>query len=331
MVKQMVKAMVAHESAFDPSAYIQQTFARLGGLSGKEVLIAVSGGIDSTTSAALLRAVGVRGRLLMIDTGFLRDGEPAAPIQMLEAEGFSVDLIEQSRAFYRAVEGKQSSRERRAAFRELYFEILGRYMMEHGIRVIAQGSQFHKIIAKQAHNDPTQRFLENRFDIVEPVLGLTKSQVRAVARTLEVPERAVTRRPFPGPGLLLRFGGEFDRDKLELIRAATHVVDGFVHEHEVDFAGCYQIFPYLTDGEAVTYVDHDGRGGLGKVLLLRAVQEEYHAETIIYRPFHIPAGLQAELVERLMAIAGVARVCFDITPKFGLGTKVAPGATVEYA
>ena len=69
----------------------------------------------------------------------------------------------------------------------------------------------------------------------------------------------------------------------------------------------------------------------GGVLLLRAVREHYVGEAITYHPFTLPATLFPRLVERLMAISGVARVCMDLTPKFGLGIKVAPGATIEYA
>lgn len=323
--------MVETGAAFDPHAHIEKTISRLRGMAGRDVLVAVSGGIDSTTAAALLRAAGCRSLHLMIDTGFLRHGEPETPRRLLEAQGLPVEVADERAAFQTALKGIVDSRQKRAVFRDLYFDIISDYMLNNDIQVIVQGSQFHQIIAKQAHNAPTERFLKNRFEIVEPVLGLTKNQVRSVARALGLPDQCVSRRPFPGPGLLLRFGGEYDPHKLDLVRTATHVVDEFVAEHEADFAGCYQVFPYLVDGEPVTYVDHSGVGGAGGVLLLRAVREHYVDETVIYRPFTLPATMFPQLVERLMAISGVARVCIDLTPKFGLGTRVAPGATIEYA
>ncbi|MGF7233730.1 MAG: hypothetical protein ACQSGP_02030 [Frankia sp.] len=316
---------------FDPQVHIEKTISWLRGMAGRDVLVAVSGGIDSTTSAALLQLAGCRSLHLMIDTGFLRHGEPETPRQLLQAQGLQVEVADERDAFQNALKGIVDSRQKRAVFRDLYFDIISDYMLRNDIRVIAQGSQFHQIIAKQAHNAPTERFLNNRFETVEPVLGLTKSQVRSVARTLGLPDQCVSRRPFPGPGLLLRFGGEYVPAKLDLIRTATSVVDVFVTEHEADFADCYQIFPYLPDGELVTYVDHSGAGGLGDVLLLRAVREHYVGDTVTYHPFTLPATLFPRLVERLMAIPGVARVCMDLTPKFGLGIKVAPGATIEYA
>lgn len=319
------------ETEFDPQAYIEQTAARLRGLADRDVLIAVSGGIDSTTSAALLRAAGCRSRNLMIDTGFLRQGEPEKPRLLLQAEGLTVEVADEREAFQSALKGIVDSRRKREVFRDLYFDILGDYLLGNDIRVIVQGSQFHQIIAKQAHNAPTDRFLDHRFEIVEPVLGLTKSQVRSVARALGLSDASIGRRPFPGPGLLLRFGGEYDPRRLDLIRTATHVVDTFVAEHEADFAECYQIFPYLADGEPVTYVDHHGVGAVGSVLLLRAVREREVGGSITYAPFVVPTSLFPVLVERLTGIAGVARVCMDLTPKYGLGIKVAPGATIEYA
>jgi GMP synthase PP-ATPase subunit len=323
--------MVAAGTDFDPQVHIEKTIDRLRGLASRDVLVAVSGGIDSTTSAALLHLAGCRSLHLMIDTGFLRHGEPEEPRRLLQAQGLRVEVADERTAFQDALKGLVDSRQKRAAFRDLYFDVISDYMIRNGLHVIAQGSQFHQIIAKQAHNAPTERFLNNRFETVEPVLGLTKGQVRSVARALGLPDQCVSRRPFPGPGLLLRFGGEYDPRKLDLVRTATHVVDVFVAEHEADFADCYQIFPYLADGEPVTYVDHSGAGGAGGVLLLRAVREHYVDETVIYHPFIPPATLFPRLVERLMAISGVARVCLDLTPKFGLGIKVAPGATIEYA
>ena len=322
---------IAGDALLDPFAYIEQTRANLATLAGRKVLVTVSGGVDSTTTAALLQAAGIDATHLMIDTGFLREEEPAAPIRNLAAAGLSVELLNERQRFHEAMRGQNSGPERRAAFRAAYFDLLAEYMHAHEIRVMAQGTQFRQIIAKQAHNDPTQDFLNNRFEVVEPVAGLTKSQVRMVAHALKVPDVCITRRPFPGPGLLLRFGGDYTRKKLELARRATHVVDTFVQQHEKDFAACYQIFPYVTDGEPVTYVDHSGTGGHGAVLLLRAVQEDPHRAAIVYRPFTIPDRLRNGLVEQLMAVPGVARVCWDFTPKFGSGVAVAPGATIEYA
>lgn len=323
--------MMVTGTGFDPQLHIEKTIARLRGMAGRDVLIAVSGGIDSTTSAALLRAAGCRGRHLMIDTGFLRHGEPETPRQLLQAQGLQVEVADERDAFQNALKGVVDSRQKRTVFRDLYFDIISDYMLSNDIRVLAQGSQFHQIIAKQAHNAPTERFLNKGFETVEPVLGLTKSQVRSVARALGLPDQCVSRRPFPGPGLLLRFGGEYDPCKIDLVRMATFVVDAFVTEYAADFADCYQIFPYLADGEPVTYVDHSGAGGAGGVLLLRAVREHYVGDAITYHPFILPTTLFPQLVERLMAISGVARVCMDLTPKFGLGIKVAPGATIEYA
>jgi GMP synthase (glutamine-hydrolysing) B subunit len=315
----------------DPFLFIEQARDRLSGLAGRKVLITVSGGVDSTTTAVLLRAAGADSTHLTIDTGFLREGEPAAPIRNLEAAGLRIELIDERQRFHEVMQGKTCGNERRAAFRALYFDILAQYMRAHQIQVMAQGTQFQKIKAKQAHNEPTQHFLDNKFEVVEPVAGLTKSQIRMVASALGVPDNSVQRRPFPGPGLILRFGGEYTREKLELIRSATHIVDTFVQQHKKDFGACYQIFPYLTDGEPVTYVDHSGTGSKGAVLLLRAVHEEPYGGTIVYRPFTVPDRLGRNLVERLMEIPGVARVCWDLTPKFGIGVDVSPGATIEYA
>ncbi|HZM77970.1 MAG TPA: hypothetical protein VFC19_19805 [Candidatus Limnocylindrales bacterium] len=319
------------ETAFDPQAYVDQTLARLRPLAGVRVLVTVSGGVDSTTSARLLMSVGCDSVHLMIDSGLLRCGEPEEPRMLLAAQGIAVETLDAADAFRKVLTGLADSRDKREAFRELYFDLIESYMDDHGIEVVAQGSQFHRISAKQAHNAPTDRFLARRFQIVEPVLGLDKIRVRAVAETLGLPPAAIHRRPFPGPGLLVRFGGPFDTGRLSLIREATAIVDAFVNEHSATFADCYQIFPYLPAAEPVTYVDTDGTGSLGSVLLLRAIREHPSATTATYMPFEPACELREKLVARLMRLPGVARVCLDLTPKFGLGADVAPGATIEYA
>ncbi|MEU4173024.1 hypothetical protein AB0F46_39955 [Streptomyces sp. NPDC026665] len=300
----------------------------LAELEQARVLVAVSGGVDSTTTAALLRRAGARGIHLLLETGLLREDEAFTAADALRRLGLATDVWDCSAEFHEALEGTTRSSEQRDVFRNLYFDLLTRYMLDHGIEVIAQGSQGHGSRTKRAHNDPTEQFAARGFRIVEPVLGLDKSQVKAVASALRLPQQCVMRRPFPGPGLLLRFGGAYARNKVALIRAATSLVDTFVDTHSVDFFGAYQVFPYLCDGELVNYVDGDGDAGHGSVLLIRAVRE-VRETTVAYVPFSVPEALRDELVAHLMSVPGVARVCFDATPKYGFPDPVR-GATIEY-
>jgi GMP synthase (glutamine-hydrolysing) len=138
------------------------------------------------------------------------------------------------------------------------------------------------------------------------------------------------RRPFPGPGLLLRFGGEYTMEKLRLIRLATKIVDEFLKKYSKIFVNCYQMFPYLVSDEPVTYINQKGKGNLGKILVIRAVKQKLVTGKIVYEPFAIPMVYRTDLTKQLMNISGIARVCFDHTSKYGAGDKVKPGATIEY-
>lgn len=219
---------------------------------------------------------------------------------------------------------------KREIFRQEYFAIIAEYAKEHDLGFIAQGTQLHHTNSKQYHNEPSHDFLSTGITVIEPLAGLTKKDIRVLARFLDVPEETIMRKPFPGPGLLLRFGGSYSPTKLTLIRSLTACVDSFMYEHQSVFQNCYQFFPYLVDGTPVTYVNGEGKGALGSIVLIRSLSQESIDSELSYWPFSLSNEIESQLVAALMKIDGVARVCFDLTPKSSRGSYVAPGGTIEY-
>jgi len=318
------------KSKFNVEEYIESACKRLRSITNKEILICVSGGVDSTTSAALVKKAGIRSRLLLIDTGFMRTGELIKVKKMFKKLGFNLILLDKKQYFYSIVKQKNDPIGKREAFRKAYFESLINYMKINNIKYIVQGTQLWNSKSKIYHNCPTENFNKSGFRVIEPVRQLSKNQIRQIAQRINLPQEVVYRKSFPGPGLLIRFGGEYTPEKLFLIRKATKIIDEIVNKYKNNFKNCYQVFPYLCDGSSVTFVNKNEQGDLGCILLVRAVKQIIKMENIEYHPFEIPQNIKTEIVKKLMDINKVARICFDATPKKGTGFCIQHGATIEY-
>lgn len=291
------------------------------------VLVTLSGGVDSSTSAGLIEKSGLENELLFIDTGFLRVGESVVVKKVFRGR---VKILNVSNLFHKNLKHKITPAEKREVFRQTYFRVIKDYALQNNFPYIVQGTQFHKTSTKRYHNSPTQDFLRSGIKVIEPVKGMAKSQIRLIAKNLYLPKEIVNRRPFPGPGLLIRFSGEYQENKLQLIRKITFVVDKFVEQNKKEFENCYQIFPYLTD-EYAPFVNKKNKGVVGQIVLIRAITSNIVKNNIIYKPFAIPGHLQHKFVEKIMNLGNISRVCFDSTIKNGFGDKVKYGGTIEYA
>jgi len=224
--------------SFDPDAFIVlQTKEIAEALGGSKAMIACSGGVDSTTCAVLThRAIGDNLQCIFIDTGFMRLGEPREVVETLSKPPLSlpVKLIDAQERFLDAVEGKEDAEEKRRAFRETFYQVLSEQACAERCEFLVQGTIAADVVEtrggiKTQHNvleqigiNPVERY---GFKVVEPLAKLFKEEVRQVARRLKLPFSIVERQPFPGPGLSVRVIGSVTRDKLEVVKKATHVVE----------------------------------------------------------------------------------------------------------
>jgi GMP synthase (glutamine-hydrolysing) B subunit len=317
-------------SDFDTEKYIKDFYRKAKKEISGKIVIAVSGGVDSTTSATLLKNSGVDYEVLLIDTGYMRKDEVKEVKSVFKRLGYSLSVIDKKKEFYSALKGISNPEEKRNIFREKYFKIFTEYLTENNIKFIAQGTQFWKNKSKIYHNCPTELFNKQKLKIIEPVAGLSKNKIRRLAKKLELPDEIVNRRPFPGPGLLIRFGGDFNLEKLKTIQNATLIVDKFVEKYKDEFSDCYQIFPYFCDCSPVTYINKNNCGKTGNIILIRAIRQRNKNNTTEYHPFIINEILSKKLINELMQLSGIGRICFDMTPKMGFGNNIKPGATIEY-
>src|SRR3989475_8652722 len=234
----MGKRLSVAVQGFHPSSFLSEETARLRELvQDKKVISAVSGGVDSTVATLVAReALGDKLLPIMIDTGFLRSGEPERVKERLAISPTSlkVRLVHASGRFLASVKEEKTAEEKRKKFRETFYQILKEEAEKEGCEYILQGTIAPDWIEPQGgiktqHNvleqvgiDPATTY---GFNIIEPLADLYKDQVRALGRHLNLPKEFSERQPFLGPGLLVRRIANVTKEKIRVLKEATKVVE----------------------------------------------------------------------------------------------------------
>jgi GMP synthase (glutamine-hydrolysing) len=243
--------------AFSPKTFVENAIAELKKSVGDEkALVAVSGGVDSTTCAVLThKAIGENLVCAILDDAFMRQGEPEHVAETLSKSPFSVPvkIVNVHDRFMQTMKGLRDAEEKRKAFRETFYTVLSETAKNEDCKILVQGTIHADVIetvggVKTQHNvleqvgiNPNQRF---GFKVVEPLARLSKEQVRMAARHLGLPTEFSERQPFPGPGLSVRVVGEIRPDKLETLKTTTTIV-----EHELAVHKPGQYFAVIVDNE----------------------------------------------------------------------------------
>lgn len=223
---------------FDPQKFVEKQTKEIGKMLGDErSLVAVSGGVDSTTCAALThRAIGENLLCVMLDDAFMRKEEPQRVARLVSQPPLQlpIKILNVQERFLKALEGLRDAEEKRKAFRETFYNTLRETAEEEGCQFLVQGTIAADIVettggVKTQHNVLAQMGINTierfGFQVIEPLASLYKEQVRKVARYLGVPSEISERQPFPGPGLSVRVVGEIRSDKLETLKRATAIAE----------------------------------------------------------------------------------------------------------
>ena len=219
---------------FTPEEFIRNITEEISKLNVKCAVAAVSGGVDSTTSAVVARlALGDRLIPVLFDTGFMRLNETSEIINSLSGL-LPIRLIDVKDEFYRAMINLTDAEEKRLTFRNVFYNALSRVVKDNDCDWVVQGTIAPDWIEttggiKTQHNVLAQLGIETDkvygFKLLEPLKDLYKDQVRALARYLKIPSAITERQPFPGPGLSIRAVGRLTMEKLEITRWSTRVVE----------------------------------------------------------------------------------------------------------
>jgi GMP synthase (glutamine-hydrolysing) len=234
----MGKRLSVAVQGFHPSSFLSEETARLRELAqDKKVISAVSGGVDSTVATLVAReAFGDKLLPIMIDTGFLRAGEPERVKEGLAMSPTSlkVHIVHAGGRFLASVKGEATAEEKRKKFRETFYQVLKEEAEREGCEYILQGTIAPDWIETQGGIKTQHNILEQvgidpattyGFKIIEPLADLYKDQVRTLGRHLNLPSELSERQPFPGPGLLVRCIGNVTKEKIRVLKEATKIVE----------------------------------------------------------------------------------------------------------
>ena len=284
---------------------------------GDKVVMALSGGVDSSVCAALAtRAIGDQLVPIYVDTGLMRKGETDR-IRSLFADA-NLRVVDAADEFFEALAGITDPEEKRKAIGAKFIRIFEREAKRTGATMLLQGTIYPDRIEseggiKSHHNVGGMPLDINFKGVIEPLADLYKDEVRDVAGGLSLPTEIQHRMPFPGPGLAVRVLGEVTREKIAIVREANAIVEECLVEKFQPWQ-CFAALLGLGTGVKGDIRLH------GWIVAVRAVQSR---DGMTADPLPLPYDTLARMAARITAeIPGVARVVYDVTPK--------PPATIEY-
>ena len=289
----------------------------------RKVLLALSGGVDSSVVAALLiRAIGDQLTCVHVNHGLLRKGEPEQVIEVfrnqMDANLIYVDAVDR---FLDALAGVADPESKRKIIGKIFIDVFAEEAHKlDDISFLAQGTIYPDILESgpvKSHHNVGGLPEDLHFELVEPVKFLYKDEVRVVGKQLGLPDGMVYRQPFPGPGLGVRCVGAITRDRLEAVRESDAILREEFAKNGLE-GKVWQYFTIVPDFKTVGI--RDGKRTDEWPVVLRAVNtRDAMSATVEDVPFALLQHITARITSE---VKGVNRVLFDLTPK--------PTGTIEW-
>ncbi len=290
---------------------------------GKKVLLALSGGVDSSVVAALLiKAIGKQLVCVHVNHGLLRKGEPEQVVEVfrnqMDANLIYVDAADR---FLDKLAGVAEPEKKRKIIGAEFIRVFEEEARgQEGIEFLAQGTIYPDIIESdgvKAHHNVGGLPEDLQFELVEPIRLLYKDEVRVVGKALGLPDSMVYRQPFPGPGLGVRCLGAITRERLEIVRESDAILREEFAKNGLE-GKVWQYFTAVPDFRSVGV--EKGARTFAYPVILRAVNT---VDAMTATIEEVPYALLGRITERIThEVPGVNRVLYDLTPK--------PCGTIEW-
>ena len=289
----------------------------------KKVLLALSGGVDSSVVAALLiKAIGNNLICVHVNHGLLRKGESEQVIKVFKEElKANLIYIEAVDRFLDALKDIKDPEQKRKIIGKIFIDVFSEEAKKlNGVSFLGQGTIYPDILESKgikSHHNVGGLPPELKFELVEPIKFLYKDEVRIIGEALGLPKNMVYRQPFPGPGLGVRCLGAITRDRLEAVRESD-----FILRDEFAKAGLegkvWQYFTVVPDFKSTGIKDN--KRTFDWPVIIRAVNSVDATSATIEK---VPYDVLDKIVSRILAeVKGVNRVLYDLSPK--------PVATIEW-
>ncbi len=298
----------------------------------ENVLLAISGGVDSSTLGLLLhKAIGPQLSAVFVDHGLLRVGEAEKVIETLKQLGITLKVITAAEKFLMALKGIIDPEEKRKIIGHEFISVFKaeakKLAEKHGeIKFLAQGTLYPDVIESagghgaaniKSHHNVGGLPAELGFELLEPFRTLLKDEVREIAKTLDLPDRLRLRHPFPGPGLAIRCLGEVTAERLSILRQVDKIFIDALHEYNL-YQETWQALAVLTPLQTVGVMGDERT--YKNTVALRAVSS---VDGMTADWTHLPHKFLATVSNRIINnVPEVNRVVFDITSK--------PPGTIEW-
>ncbi len=289
----------------------------------KKVLLALSGGVDSSVVAALLiKAIGKQLVCVHVNHGLLRKGEPEQVIEVFRNQmGANLIYVDAVDRFLDKLAGVAEPEKKRKIIGAEFIRVFEEEARKlDGIEFLAQGTIYPDILESgpvKAHHNVGGLPEDLKFELVEPVKLLFKDEVRVVGKELGLPDGMVYRQPFPGPGLGVRCLGAITRERLELVRESDAILRDEFAKNGLE-GKVWQYFTVVPDFKSVG-VKNDARTFAYPVIIRAVNTRDAMTATVENVPFELLEHITNRITTE---IDGVNRVLYDLTPK--------PCATIEW-